>query len=60
MSGKKGTLWYQNGESSELLVALKRRGELCYTTYLQFMHFRKAMGSSHIWHWPGSGGCNTI
>eukprot|EP00975_Prorocentrum_lima_P005155 1120287-Prorocentrum_lima.AAC.1 len=43
-SGKKGTLWYQNGESSELLVNLKRRGELFYMTQSQLMLFRRAMG----------------
>eukprot|EP00975_Prorocentrum_lima_P047475 9926569-Prorocentrum_lima.AAC.1 len=29
-SGKKGTRWYQDGESCESSVNLKRRGELSY------------------------------
>eukprot|EP00975_Prorocentrum_lima_P032920 6912212-Prorocentrum_lima.AAC.1 len=29
-SGRKGTPWYLNGESCEVLVNLKRRGELVY------------------------------
>eukprot|EP00975_Prorocentrum_lima_P065841 12905813-Prorocentrum_lima.AAC.1 len=43
-SGKKGTLWYQHDESCELLINLKRRGELFYMAQWQFMMLRRAMG----------------
>eukprot|EP00975_Prorocentrum_lima_P018692 3937856-Prorocentrum_lima.AAC.1 len=43
MSSKRGTLWFKNGESCELLAVLQRGGELFFNmTKLQFTLVRKA------------------
>eukprot|EP00975_Prorocentrum_lima_P029320 6157335-Prorocentrum_lima.AAC.1 len=37
-------MWHEDGESRELLVNLKRPGELFYMPQLQFMMFKRATG----------------
>eukprot|EP00975_Prorocentrum_lima_P050969 10679130-Prorocentrum_lima.AAC.1 len=43
VDGRRLTLWFKSGDTCELLMDLKRRGDLFYLTRAQFDLIRQAM-----------------